>query len=111
MPNEFFTLQMLSSIAGIVIAVVLVVQMFKGLVDNIFSFVAKKIFKINNYTLPTKYLTVIVSEVLFFLAQYYTIKLDGATIFLTFLNGLVISAAAMKSFDSLSNKDKINETK
>jgi len=99
--NQFFTLDMLRTLAGIVAAVILVVQFTKNPVDWLYSKICK-LFKIQVDKFPTQILTVIVSEILLFMVMFFTNQLDLLNIFLTSINGLVISGAAMKSFESMT---------
>jgi hypothetical protein len=99
--NQFFTLDMLRTLAGIVAAVILVVQFTKNPVDWLYSKICK-LFKIQVDKFPTQILTVIVSEILLFMVMFFTNQLDLLSIFLTSINGLVISGAAMKSFESMT---------
>jgi len=101
MDTQFFTLDMLKTLAGIVAAVILVVQFTKNPVDWIYSKICK-LFKVQVDKFPTQILTVIVSEILLFMVMFFTNQLDPLSIFLTTINGLVISAAAMKSFESMT---------
>jgi hypothetical protein len=101
MDTQFFTLDMLKTLAGIVAAVILVVQFSKNPVDWIYSKICK-LFGIEVDKFPTQILTVIVSEILLFMVMFFTNQLDLLSIFLTSINGLVISGAAMKSFESIT---------
>ena len=101
--EQFISIQNLSTIGGLILVVVLLVQYFKEIVDNIF----KKAF---GKTLPTKYLTFIISEFLLFTSKYFLGEniCDGEVIFINFINGVILASVAMKSVETLMNNSKNN---
>jgi hypothetical protein len=105
MENQFFDLEMLKSLAGIVAAVLLIIQFTKNPVDFIFGKICK-LLKLQVQKFPTAILVVFVSEILLFTVMYFQNQLDLLNVFLTSINGLVVSAAAMKSFESMVKSNK-----
>jgi len=101
--ENFITIQNLSTISGLVLVVVLLVQNFKGIIDTIFD-------KYFNISFPTKYLTFIVSEILLFTSKYFlsTDFHNGEEIFITFINGCILSGISSKSVEALMNKNNID---
>jgi len=105
--ENFITIQNLSTISGLVLVVILLVQNFKGIIDNIFN-------KYFNISLPTKYLTFIISEFLLFMSKYFLGEniFNGEAIFINFINAIILANVSIKSVETLMNKNsKSNEEK
>jgi hypothetical protein len=105
MDNQFFTVDILTTIAGLVVAILLIVQFLKSPVDLIYNKICK-LFKVESNGFPTQVLVVILSEIMLYSVMYFTSQLNSnVDIFLTSINGLVTAAAAMKSYESMTKKD------
>ena len=102
--EQFITIQNLSTIGGLILVVVLLVQNFKDVVDNIY----KKAF---GKTLPTKYLTFVISEILLFLSKHFLGEniFNGEAIFINFINGIILASVSVKSVETLMNKNSNND--
>jgi len=104
--EQFITIQNLSTIGGLILVVILIVQNFKEIVDNIY----KKAF---GKTLSTKYLVFMISELLLFLSKHFLGEniFNGEAIFINFINGVILASVSMKSVETLMNKSsKSNES-
>jgi len=97
--EQFITIQNLSTITTLILVVVLLVQYFKDIVDNIY----KKAF---GKTLSTKYLVFVISEFLLFLSKHFLGEniFNGEAIFINFINGIILASVAVKSVETLMNK-------
>jgi len=98
--EQFINIQNLSTIGGLILVVVLLVQYFKEIVDNIY----KKAF---GKTLSTKYLVFVISELLLFTSKHFLGEniFNGEVIFINFINGVILASVAMKSVETLMNKN------
>jgi len=96
MPNEFFTLDVLATLPGITSAVVMLVQLLKNVVDNVYKF-------------PTKYLSVAISLIVMFITTYFTIGITPVVAFLNILNSVVVAFAAMKVYEELNGDDFLDQ--
>ena len=97
--EQFITIQNLSTITTLILVVVLLVQYFKDIVDNIY----KKAF---GKTLSTKYLVFVISEFLLFLSKHFLGEniFNGEAIFINFINGIILASVSVKSVETLMNK-------
>lgn len=106
MDNQFFTIDILTTIAGLVVAILLIVQFLKNPVDLIYNKIYKLLFKQDANGFPTQLLVVILSELMLFSVMYFTCQLNSnMDIFLTSINGLVVAASSMKVFESMVKKE------
>ena len=98
--EQFVTIENLSTMSGLILVVILLVQNFKDIVDNIFT-------KVFDRTLSTKYLVFVISQVLLFLSKYFlgTDFHNGEEIFITLINGCILSGVSYKSVETLMNKN------
>jgi len=109
MDGQFFTLDILTTLAGLVACVLLIVQFSKNPVDWIYNKICK-LFKIQADKFPTQIWVVIVSEFLFFSVMFFTGELNSLVdYFLTSINGLVLSAAGCKSFEAMTKSNEQTE--
>ena len=97
--EQFISIQNLSTITTLILVVVLLVQYFKEIVDNIY----KKAF---GKTLSTKYLVFMISEFLLFLSKHFLGEniFNGEAIFINFINGIILASVSVKSVETLMNK-------
>ena len=84
--DEYFTLESMGTLSGMIIVLTLLVQFFKPLIDKI-----KKI--------PTRYVVWIIAIVLATAYQAITGKFTGATILLLVLNSIVLAVGAMGTYE------------
>jgi len=98
--EQFITIQNLSTITTLILVVVLLVQYFKDIVDNIY----KKAF---GKTLSTKYLVFAISEFLLFTSKHFLGEniFNGEAIFINFINGIILASVSVKSVETLMNKN------
>ena len=98
--EQFVTIENLSTMSGLILVVILLVQNFKDIVDNIFT-------KVFDRTLSTKYLVFVISQVLLFLSKYFlgTDFHNSEEIFITLINGCILSGVSYKSVETLMNKN------
>jgi len=98
--EQFISIQNLSTITTLILVVVLLVQYFKDIVDNIY----KKAF---GKTLSTKYLVFMISEFLLFLSKHFLGEniFNGEAIFINFINGIILASVSVKSVETLMNKN------
>jgi len=99
--EQFITIESLSTMATLILVVVLLVQNFKEIVDNIFI-------KAFGKALSTKYLVFIISELLLFTSKYFlgTDFHKGEEIFIALINGCILSGLSYKSVETLMNNNK-----
>ena len=96
--EQYFDMATLGTLSGCVLAICILVQNLKEIVD----YTTKSLF---NKSLPTKYLTFILSITLYSLITYFNNGLkSGEDILLTILNSFIISGIACKSVETLMNK-------
>jgi hypothetical protein len=110
MPTEFFTLDVLSTIAGMISAIVLFTQFTKGGADFVYNKICS-LLKIESDGFPTKLWTVILAEGILFLTMYFNgLITSNLEIFLAGINGLVLAGISMGSYDALQGRttDVIN---
>jgi hypothetical protein len=102
--GQFFTLDILSSIAGMVAAIMLITQFTKGGMDFIFNQLCKGCGLTTN-GIPTQLWVVVLSECLLFTVMYFNYALpDRQSIFIAAINGLVLAGVAMESYNALQSK-------
>ena len=98
--EQYFDMTMLTTLSGCVLAVCILVQNLKEPVD----YVIKLLF---NKSLPTKYLTFIVSTILYSLVTYFNSGIKtGEDVLLVVLNSFIVSGVACKSTETIMNKNK-----
>ena len=104
--EQFISIQNLSTITTLILVVVLLVQYFKDIVDNIY----KKAF---GKTLSTKYLVFVISEFLLFLSKHFLGEniFNGEAIFINFINGIILASVSVKSVETLMNKSDSDSNK
>ena len=103
--EQFITMENLTTMSGLILVVVLLTQNFKEIIDNIY----KKAF---GKTLSTKYLVFVISQGLLFLSKYLLgTDFNGQEILVNFINGCILSGVAVKSVQTLMNKDSNNSNK
>jgi len=96
--EQYFNMSILGTLSGCVLAVCILVQNLKEVVD----YTTKSLFK---KSLPTKYLTFILSITLYSLITYFNNGLkSGEDVLLTILNSFIISGIACKSTETIMNK-------
>jgi hypothetical protein len=101
MDTQFFTIDVLKTLAGIVAAIILVVQFTKNPLDVIYNKICG-LFKIQSSGFPTQLWTVILSELMLFSVMYFSGQLNSnMDVFLTSINALICAASAMKAFESM----------
>ena len=107
MEAQFFTLVAISSIPGLVAAIMLITQFTKGGLDFIFNKICKACGMTTN-GIPTQLWVVILSEVMLFTVLYFNYALpDRESVFLAAINGLVLAGIAMESYTALQSKVKM----
>ena len=99
--ETFITLQNLSTISTLVLIVILFVQNTKEIVDNVCN-------KLFHKSIPTKYLTFTISQILLFMSKYYlgTDFSNSEEIFVNFINGCILAGLSSKSVETLIGKNK-----
>jgi len=104
--EQFITIDNLSTMASLILVIVLLVQNFKEIVDSIFI-------KVFGKSLPTKYLVFVFSQILLFTSKYFlgTDFHQGEEIFINFINGCILASVSMKSVETLMNKNNIDINK
>ncbi|HIH62773.1 MAG TPA: hypothetical protein HA283_00600 [Nanoarchaeota archaeon] len=104
--EQFITIENLSTMAGLILVVVLLTQNFKGIIDTIFI-------KYFGKSLPTQYLVFVISQVLLFMSKHFlgTNIFSGQEIFINFINGCILSGVSMKSVETLMSKNNIDVNK
>jgi len=103
--EQFITMENLTTMSGLILVVVLLTQNFKDIIDSIY----KKAF---GKTLSTKYLVFVISQGLLFLSKYLLgTDFNGQEILVNFINGCILSGVAVKSVQTLMNKDSNNSNK
>jgi hypothetical protein len=106
MDSQFFTIDILATLTGLVACIMILIQHSKGIIDIIYNKICKK-----TDGFPTQALVVIISEIMLFLVMFFQGKLDSnLAIFLTAINGLVTATVAIKSYDSIAKKDSVTNT-
>jgi hypothetical protein len=103
--NDFLTLEALKIWMVAVSVTVLITQFTKEIVDWIFGILHLKI--------PTKYVVYCWSLTVIFLPQVNQIQFSFEVIATNILNGIIITLAAMKSYEIIAEKaiQKIEEIK
>ena len=108
MDTQFFTIDILTTIAGLVAAIILIVQFTKNPLDWIYNKICKK-FNIETNGFPTQLWVVILSEAMLYSVMHFTGQLNSKMdIFLTSINALVICAASLKAYESMANSSDTN---
>jgi len=97
--ERFITMENLTTMSGLILVIVLLTQNFKEIIDNIY-------FKSFGKTLSTKYLVFVISQGLLFLSKYLLgTDFNGQEILINFINGCILSGVAVKSVETLMNKN------
>ena len=97
--EQFITMENLTTMSGLILVIVLLTQNFKEIIDNIY-------FKSFGKTLSTKYLVFVISQGLLFLSKYLLgTDFNGQEILINFINGCILSGVAVKSVETLMNKN------
>ena len=97
--EQFISMENLTTMSGLILVVVLLTQNFKEIIDSIY----KKAF---GKTLSTKYLVFVISQGLLFLSKYLLgTDFNGQEILVNFINGCILSGVAVKSVETLMNKN------
>jgi len=102
---EFFTLESISNIVGMVAVIMVITQFTKGAMDVLVNGCAKACGQVYTAGVPTKLWVVILSESILFTVLYFNYALpDRVSIFLAAINGLVLAGIAMESYTALQSK-------
>jgi len=105
MDGQFFTLETLSSIAGMVAAIMVITQFSKGALDLLFKKICSY-FKYEVDSFPTKLWVVLLSEsILFSVLNFNGQIASNLDIFLASINGLILAGVSMESYDALQKKN------
>ena len=97
--EQFITMENLTTMSGLILVIVLLTQNFKEIIDSIY-------FKAFGKTLSTKYLVFVISQGLLFLSKYLLgTDFNGQEILVNFINGCILSGVAVKSVETLMNKN------
>ena len=84
--GEYLTWEYLGTFAGVVAAVVLIVQFLKLPLDKVWK-------------IPTRYIVYVIAALILFAVQAFTGTLTTENIVLTLLNAVVVAMAAMGTYD------------
>jgi hypothetical protein len=104
MDGQFFSLDSISSIIGMVAAIMLITQFTKGGADFVFNSACKAC-GLTTGGVPTKLWVVVLSEFLLFITLFFNGQLlDNVSVFLACINGLVLAGVAMESYNALQSK-------
>ena len=102
---EFFTLESISNIVGMVAVIMVITQFTKGAMDVIVNGCAKVCGVAYTAGVPTKLWVVVLSEAILFTVSFFNYQLvDNVALFLTAINGLVLAGIAMESYTALQSK-------
>ena len=102
---EFFTLESISNIVGMVAVIMVITQFTKGAMDVLVNGCAKACGQVYTAGVPTKLWVVILSEAILFTVSFFNYQLvDNVALFLTAINGLVLAGIAMESYTALQSK-------
>lgn len=86
--NEFLSWNMLSSYAGVVLAVTLITELIKGV-----GFIDK---------IPTRFVSYIIAVVLMIAAMFFTTGFSWSAFALIWVNAVVVSLAANGAYDGIA---------
>jgi hypothetical protein len=89
--NDYLTWEFLGTFAGVVAAVVLIVQFLKLPVDKIWK-------------IPTRFLVWVISLAILIAIEIFTGTLEPPRLFLLFLNSIVVTMAAIGTHESTIKK-------
>lgn len=89
--NEYLTWEFLGTFAGATAATTLIVQFLKLRVDKVWK-------------IPTRYIVYVISAIILFSVQIFAGTLTTENIALTLLNAVVVSMAAMGTYDVTFSK-------
>jgi hypothetical protein len=110
MDGQFFTLETLSSIAGMIAAIMVITQFSKGALDLLFKKICSY-FKYEVDSFPTKLWVVLLSEIILFLVLNFNGQItSNLDIFLASINGLVLAGVSMESYDALQEKSTTTDS-
>ena len=90
--NEFLSWNMLSSYAGVVLAVTLITELIKGV-----GFIDK---------IPTRITAYVVAVAVMTAALFFTGSFSWANLVLNLINAVIVALAANGAHDALAEKDK-----
>lgn len=86
--NEFLTWNMLSSYAGVVLAVTLITELIKGV-----GFIDK---------IPTRFVSYMIAVVIMIAAMFFTTGFSWSAFTLIWVNAVVVSLAANGAYDGIA---------
>jgi len=96
--NNFMTWEFLGTMAGAISATTLIVQFIKIPLDKIWK-------------IPTRYVVYIIALIILFLVEFFTGHIALERSILIMLNAIVISMAAMGTYEATFKKIEIKKTK
>jgi hypothetical protein len=106
--NQLFTIDYISSLAGMTLVIMLITQFTKGLIDIIYNKVCG-LFNYKSDGFPTNAWVAILSEIIIFTTLYLNGQItDNQSIYLASINGLALAAISMESYKALQSKVTTN---